>query len=100
MHLRLLIAPFLGAAFLGFTGCGGGGSSSTATPSPTPSSTTDMGTLIMPGTTAQYQIKNVSSGLVLGINAQSQAKGASVVQESGSSADSMWHFVPNVYGSS
>lgn len=59
-----------------------------------------MGTLTMPGTIAQYQIRSVSSGLVLGINAQSQTKGASVVPESVSSADSMWHFVPNAYSSS
>lgn len=58
-----------------------------------------MGSLTMPGTVYQYQLKNASSGLVLGINAQSQSKGANVVQESGSPADSVWHFVPNVYNS-
>src|SRR5271166_6014834 len=97
MHLRLLIPTVVGAATLGLTGCSGGsGSGSNPTPSP---SSTDMGTLTMPGTVYQYQLKNVSSGFALGINAQSQSKGASVVQESGSPADSMWHFVPNVYNS-
>ena len=59
-----------------------------------------MGTLVMPGSVYQYQLKNAASGLVLGISSQSQTKGTSVVQESNtSSTDSMWHFMPNVYSS-
>ena len=45
----------------------------------------------------QYQIKNAASGLVLGIQAQSQVAGTSVVQETNSnSTDSMWHFMQQV----
>ncbi len=45
----------------------------------------------------QFQIQNVASGMVLGIQGQSQTAGAIVVQESNtSSADSMWHFMQQV----
>jgi arabinan endo-1,5-alpha-L-arabinosidase len=45
----------------------------------------------------QYQIKNAASGMVLGIEGQSQSAGASLVQESNTgSTDSMWHFMQQV----
>ncbi len=64
----------------------------------------DMGTMVnvqYPVSTVldsnQYQIENVASGMVLGISGQSQAAGASVVQEANtSSTDSMWHFMQQV----
>jgi arabinan endo-1,5-alpha-L-arabinosidase len=45
----------------------------------------------------QFQIQNAASGLVLGIEAQSQTAGTSIVQESNTaSTDSMWHFMQQV----
>ncbi len=45
----------------------------------------------------QYQIENAISGLVLGIQGQSQVAGTSVVQETNTnSTDSMWHFMQQV----
>lgn len=59
-----------------------------------------MGTLTMPDTTNQVQFKNAASGMVLGIDGQSQTAGANLAQESdASAADSMWHFMPIVYAS-
>jgi len=66
--------------------------------------TPDMGTIInvqYPASSTldsyQFQIQNAASGLVLGIEGQSQTAGTSVVQESNtSSIDSMWHFMQQV----
>lgn len=66
--------------------------------------TPDMGTIVnvqYPASAAldsnQYQIENAASGMVLGIEGQSQAAGATVVQEANtSSSDSMWHFMQQV----
>jgi arabinan endo-1,5-alpha-L-arabinosidase len=81
------------------SGCGGKTTSSSSSSTGTSSTTTtDMGTMMMPGTIYQYQLKNAASGLVLGVSGQSQAAGASIVQEDDtSSTDSMWHFAPSVY---
>lgn len=84
-------------------GCGGGSSAGSGSGGGTTTSTTpDMGTLISVDTPTlfsyQYQLKNAASGMVLGVSGQSQAEGASIVQESNtSSTESMWHLVPNVY---
>jgi arabinan endo-1,5-alpha-L-arabinosidase len=83
-------------------GCGGGGGGSTAPTNPAPPASPDMGTVVPVNNsslyTNQYQIKNAASGMVLGIDGQSQLEGTNVVQESNTSAaDSMWHLVPNVY---
>ncbi|MES2163927.1 MAG: family 43 glycosylhydrolase [Pseudomonadota bacterium] len=46
-------------------------------------------------TSVQYQIKNVNSGLVLGIDGASQAAGSKVVQwADNGTADHLWHFMP------
>jgi hypothetical protein len=66
--------------------------------------TPDMGTIVnvqYPVSTVldsnQYQIENAASGLVLGIDGQSQTAGSNVVQESNTnSTDSMWHFMQQV----
>ncbi len=76
------------------TGGGGGGGTNTTTP--------DMGTIVNVDDPTyfsyQYQIKNAASGMVLGVNGQSQGAGTDIVQESNtSSPDSMWHLLPNVY---
>ncbi len=47
----------------------------------------------------QYQIENVATSMVLGIEGQSQTAGTSVVQETNTgSTDSMWHFMQQVDG--
>ena len=66
--------------------------------------TPDMGTIVnvqYPASTVldsnQYQIKNAASGLVLGLDGQSQTAGTSVVQEANTgSVDSMWHLMQQV----
>src|SRR6202012_5549323 len=46
----------------------------------------------------QYSIKNASSGLLLGIQGQSQLAGASVAQASADNQnDQLWHFMPMNY---
>ena len=49
----------------------------------------------------EYKIKNVNSGLVLGVTGASQTAGAQLVQwADNGTADHLWHFVPigtNVY---
>ncbi|MES2347347.1 MAG: family 43 glycosylhydrolase [Pseudomonadota bacterium] len=46
-------------------------------------------------TSVQYKIKNVNSGLVLGISGASQAAGAKVVQwQDNGTSDHLWHFMP------
>ena len=46
-------------------------------------------------TSVQYKIKNVNSGLVLGIDGASQAAGSKVVQwTDNGTADHLWHFMP------
>ena len=93
------MAALLGAV-LWMCGCGGSNApaSTTSSTGSGSSSSTDMGTLLMPNYSNQFQLENAASGMVLGISGQSQAAGASVVQESNSSStDSMWHFVPAVY---
>lgn len=81
-----------------FAGCGKDSTHSSSSSSSTAATTTDMGTLAMLGYNYQYQIKNAATGMVLGIQNQSQNAGAHIVQESNTSTtDSMWHFVPSVY---
>ncbi|MGA2351732.1 MAG: family 43 glycosylhydrolase [Terracidiphilus sp.] len=94
-RIRLAVALFVTVLLTGCNGSGGstnnGGGTNTGT---------DMGTLTMPSTTYQYQLKNAASSMVLGISGQSQTAGTSVVQEANTnSTDSMWHFMPNVYSS-
>src|SRR5271170_2096815 len=77
------------------TGCGGFGSGPGTTSGGTAPTTPDMGTLSNVSDSNQYQLKNVASGLVLGISGQSQVAGANVVQETDTgSTDSLWHFMP------
>jgi len=47
-------------------------------------------------TSVEYKIKNVNSGLILGISGASQTAGASVVQKATSTttSDIDWHFIP------
>jgi arabinan endo-1,5-alpha-L-arabinosidase len=46
-------------------------------------------------TSVQYKIKNVNSGLVLGLSGASQAAGTNVVQwEDNGTSDHLWHFMP------
>jgi arabinan endo-1,5-alpha-L-arabinosidase len=46
-------------------------------------------------TSVQYKIKNVNSGLVLGIDGASQAAGSKVIQwTDNGTADHLWHFMP------
>ena len=60
--------------------------------------TPDMGTLSTVSPTYDYQITNAASGLVLGIQGQSQVAGTDVIQESNTdSTDSLWHFMPFDY---
>ncbi len=52
------------------------------------------GNMVM-NTAVQYKIKNAASGLVLGIDAASQAAGAKVVQwADNGTTDHLWHFMP------
>lgn len=76
-------------------GCGGGSSGTTTGGGGTGGTTPDNGTLTNVGDTDPYTLKNVASGLVLGISGQSQAAGAGLAQEtSATSADAAWHFIP------
>src|SRR5450755_208963 len=79
-------------------GCGGGagGGSGTAPGGGTPAGP-DNGTLSDVSDGSQFKIKNASSGMVLGISAQSQTAGAAVTQASdsgGANQDQFWHFMP------
>ncbi len=83
-------------------GCGGGTASSSGSGGTHVPTTPDMGTIVNVNDSKfdsyQYQIKNAASGMVLGINGQSQTAGTFVVQESNTNTtDSMWHFMQNVY---
>ena len=52
-------------------------------------------TPITVNTSVQYKIKNVNSGLVLGISGASQTAGAKVVQwADNGTTDHLWHFMP------
>jgi arabinan endo-1,5-alpha-L-arabinosidase len=79
---------------MAFWGCGGsasspGGGGGTTTTTP------DLGTLNSAADTTGYKVKNVASGLVLGISGQSQTAGANIAQESDTgSPDALWHFIP------
>jgi arabinan endo-1,5-alpha-L-arabinosidase len=90
---------FVVAAACVLSGCGGGsggngGSSGTGGSGTTP----DMGTLTLVSDSYQYKIANASSGLMLGIEGQSQVAGTSVVQASADSQnDQLWHFMPMNY---
>jgi arabinan endo-1,5-alpha-L-arabinosidase len=55
-----------------------------------------MGTLSPMGDSNQYTLTNAASGMVLGIDGQSQVAGTNVVQEASSTttADINWHFIP------
>ena len=54
-----------------------------------------MGTLTAMSDSYQYKLKNVASGLVLGISGQSQVAGTNAVQESDTgTTDALWHFMP------
>ena len=91
--LRIAAPLLVSAACLG--GCSSGGSSSSSTPStPTPN-TPDLGTITAVTDISQYKIKNVTSGQLLGVTAQSQAAGALIDQASDTgTADQLWHFMP------
>jgi arabinan endo-1,5-alpha-L-arabinosidase len=85
-------------------GCGGGGSGSTGGSAGsgggggTTTTTPDMGTLTFVNDSYQYSIKNASSGLLLGIQGQSQVAGTSVAQASADNQnDQLWHFMPMNY---
>ena len=103
MRHKYVLPGILLAALCLQTGCSSGSSSSGGSSSGGSGGTTtstDMGTLLMPGYTYKFQLKNAATGMVLGIKDQSQSAGAYVVQESNTSSDdSMWHFVPAVYSS-
>lgn len=72
-------------------GCGGGSSSPVSNPIPVP----DDGVLTDVSDSFQFQIANVSSGLLLGIAAQSQTAGAAIAQASNDGVgDQLWHFLP------
>ncbi|HUB52486.1 MAG TPA: family 43 glycosylhydrolase [Terracidiphilus sp.] len=92
MNLQLGLAPALAACLL--AGCGGGGSGSGGGGGTT--TTPDMGTLTTVDDSDQYTLTNAASGMVLGIQGQSQAAGTIVVQEpaSTSTTDIDWHFMP------
>ena len=90
MKLCIFAVMALAAGLL--SGCGGGGSTSTGG---TGGGTPDIGTLSSVSDSNQYTLKNVSSGLVLGIAGQSQTAGANLAQETDTGAtDSLWHFMP------
>lgn len=77
-----------------FTGCGGGSGGGTSTPV-TPPVTPDMGTLAAVSDSYQFKLKNAASGLILGIDGQSQVAGSNAVQESDAGTpDTLWHFMP------
>jgi arabinan endo-1,5-alpha-L-arabinosidase len=80
---------------LAWNGCGGGGGSNPGGGGGT-TTTPDLGTLSTVDDTNQYTLKNASSGMVLGIAGQSQAAGASAVQEAAgtTTAEIDWHFIP------
>lgn len=82
------------AAAVALSGCSGGGSGSTTSGGGT-TTTPDTGTLTAVSDSYQYTLQNASSSLDLGIAGQSQTAGASLTQESGTSAgDALWHFIP------
>ena len=57
-----------------------------------------MGTLTFVSDNYQYKITNAASGLLLGIQGQTQAAGTSVVQGSADNQnDQLWHFMPMNY---
>jgi arabinan endo-1,5-alpha-L-arabinosidase len=77
------------------SGCGSGASSSLSTPSTPASNTPDLGTIATVTDGSQFKIKNLSSGQLLGVTAQSQAAGALIDQASDTgTADQLWHFMP------
>ena len=80
------------AASLTLVACsgGGGGGSSGGSAAPTP-----VPTVATMDTGVQYKIKNLNSGLVLGIAGASQAAGTLVVQGTDTgAAEQLWHFMP------
>lgn len=91
------------AAALLLSGCGGGpsgiagasgGNGLTGVSGTTP----DMGTLTFVSADFQYKITSAASGLLLGIQDQSQVAGTSVVQASADNqTDQLWHFMPMNY---
>ncbi|MGA2890357.1 MAG: family 43 glycosylhydrolase [Terracidiphilus sp.] len=97
---RLIWMEIVLSATAILTGCSGGGGGNPGNGGGT--ITPDMGTIVNVNNSVydsnQYQVKNAASGLVLGIGGQSQTAGTKVVQETNTnSADSMWHFMQNVY---
>jgi arabinan endo-1,5-alpha-L-arabinosidase len=75
------------------SGCGGGGTSSMGTGGGT--TTPDNGTLSSVDDSPQFKLKNVPSGLVLGVLGQAQTAGANLTQETDpGTPDSLWHFIP------
>ena len=84
----------LGATAFILSGCSGGGSN-TGGGGGTTTTTPDPGTLSTPTSATGFKLKNVASGLVLGISAQSQIAGADLAQEPDTgAADALWHFLP------
>jgi len=92
MDLKHIVA--VTATSLALAACsGGGGGSSGSTAAATVTSTAPTPATL--DTSVQYKIKNVNSGLLLGIAAASQSAGASAVQGSDSGgAEQLWHFLP------
>ena len=56
--------------------------------------TPDMGTISSIGDVYQFTMKNASSGLLLGLEGQSQAASTALVDESSAGTDTMWHAMP------
>jgi len=87
------IANLLVAA-LALAGCGGGSGGSSGSGSGSATST-PVATPVVMDTSVQYKIKNLDSGLLLGIAGASQTAGTPAVQGSDSSGpEQLWHFMP------
>jgi hypothetical protein len=93
---RIYRCAWLGIALVAgvaLSGCGGGGTSSSGGGGST--TTPDMGTLTAVSDSYRYKLKNVASGMVLGIANQSQTAGANLAQEADTgTTDALWHFLP------
>jgi arabinan endo-1,5-alpha-L-arabinosidase len=92
--LRIIAALFVSGVVC-LSGCSSGGSNSTPTPTPPAPVTPDLGVATAVSDSFQYKIKNVSSGDLLGITAQSQVAGALMDQATDTgTGDQLWHFIP------
>lgn len=94
-RLRPRVFAVLLVCVAGFlSGCGSGSSPSSSTTT-TGSTGPDMGVIASVSDNLQFKIKNVSSGFLLGITAQSQVAGALIDQASDTgTGDQLWHFMP------